>query len=72
VKSVALWSANIRKLAKDHKSYGSAANVLTAWVIVNLIFSLFSSHCAIVEKYLLEKSRIVSQAKNERFVFTVY
>jgi myosin heavy subunit len=27
---------------------------------------------AIVEKYLLEKSRIVSQAKNERFVFTVY
>jgi len=26
VKSVALWSANIRKLAKDHKSYGFAAN----------------------------------------------
>jgi hypothetical protein len=26
VKSVALWSANIRKLAKDHKGYGSAAN----------------------------------------------
>jgi hypothetical protein len=25
VKSVALWSANIRKLAKDHKDYGSAA-----------------------------------------------
>ena len=25
VKSVALWSANIRKLAKDHKGYGSAA-----------------------------------------------
>jgi hypothetical protein len=25
VKSVALWSANIRKLAKDHKVYGSAA-----------------------------------------------
>jgi hypothetical protein len=25
VKSVALWSANIRKLAKDHKSYDSAA-----------------------------------------------
>jgi hypothetical protein len=23
--SVALWSANIRKLAKDHKGYGSAA-----------------------------------------------
>ena len=23
VKSVALWSANIRKLAKDHKGYGS-------------------------------------------------
>jgi hypothetical protein len=27
VKSVALWSTNIRKLAKDHKGYGSAANV---------------------------------------------
>jgi hypothetical protein len=25
VKSVALWFANIRKLAKDHKGYGSAA-----------------------------------------------
>ena len=25
VKSVALWSANIRILAKDHKGYGSAA-----------------------------------------------
>ena len=24
-KSVALWSANIRKLAKDHKGYGSTA-----------------------------------------------
>ena len=28
VKSVALWSANIRKLAKDHKGYGSAATCL--------------------------------------------
>ena len=28
VKSVALWSANIRKLAKDHKGYGSAAKPL--------------------------------------------
>ena len=26
-KSVALWSANIRKLAKDHKGYGSAATI---------------------------------------------
>ena len=25
VKSVALWSANIRKLAKDHKGYSSTA-----------------------------------------------
>ena len=25
VKSVALWFANIRKLAKDHKDYGSEA-----------------------------------------------
>ena len=29
VKSVALWSANIRKLAKDHKGYGSAATMLS-------------------------------------------
>ena len=27
VKSVALWSTNIRKLAKYHKGYGSAAKV---------------------------------------------
>ena len=27
VKSVVLWSANIRKLAKDYKGYGSAANL---------------------------------------------
>jgi hypothetical protein len=27
VKSVAIWSANIRKLAKDHKGYGSAARL---------------------------------------------
>ena len=26
VKSVALWAANIRKLAKNHMGYGSAAN----------------------------------------------
>ena len=26
VKSVAQWSANIRKLAKDHKGYGSATS----------------------------------------------
>ena len=30
VKSVALWSANIRKLVKDHKGYGSAANISLA------------------------------------------
>ena len=37
VKSVALWSANIRKLAKDHKCYGSAAtrNLTVAWVLVS-------------------------------------
>ena len=29
VKSIALWSANIRKLAKDHKGYGSVANSST-------------------------------------------
>ena len=37
VKSVALWSANIRKLAKDHKGYGSGAtkNSTTRNVIIN-------------------------------------
>ena len=30
VKSVALWSANIRKLAEDHKAYGSAATNMHA------------------------------------------
>jgi hypothetical protein len=29
VKSIALWAANIRKLAKDHKGYGSVANSST-------------------------------------------
>jgi hypothetical protein len=32
VKSVALWSANIRKLAKDHKVYGSAATYFRHWM----------------------------------------
>ena len=37
VKSVALWSANIRKLAKGHKGYGSAANNMAHQIwIVNL------------------------------------
>ena len=27
VKSVALWSANIRKVAKDHKGYGSVTRI---------------------------------------------
>ena len=31
VKSVALWFANIKKLAKDHKSYGSAAMPNTSY-----------------------------------------
>ena len=38
VKFVTLWSANIRKLAKDHKGYGSAANILAE----NLFHSMFS------------------------------
>jgi hypothetical protein len=46
VKSVALWSANIRKLAKDHKGYGSSASVLPhivflfcflSWITNNII-----------------------------------
>jgi hypothetical protein len=31
VKSVALWSANIKKMAKDHNSYGSAAMPNTSY-----------------------------------------
>jgi hypothetical protein len=31
VKSVTLWSANIRKLAKDHKGYGSAARTFRTY-----------------------------------------
>jgi hypothetical protein len=45
VKSVALWSANIRKVAKDHKGYGSAAKVLHD---INLLV-LYSSS---VKEYL--------------------
>ena len=35
VKSVALWSANIRKLAKDHKGYGSAATLRSKGVKID-------------------------------------
>jgi hypothetical protein len=35
VKSVALWSANIRKLTKDNKGYGSAASYNINKVINN-------------------------------------
>ena len=38
VKSVALWSAKIRKLAKDHKGYGFAARKTTT-----LKMTLFSN-----------------------------
>ena len=33
VKSVALWAANIRKLAKDYKGYGSAASQTSEYEI---------------------------------------
>jgi hypothetical protein len=36
VKSVALWSANIRKLAKDHKDYGSAATLIYTWPLTHI------------------------------------
>jgi hypothetical protein len=39
VKSVALWSANIRKLAKDHKGYDSAAKSKHTTVCVLLDIS---------------------------------
>jgi hypothetical protein len=47
VKSVALWSANIRKLAKEHKSYGSTANTLSdMWIIrfityLSIVFHIY-------------------------------
>jgi hypothetical protein len=34
VKSVALWSANIRKLTRDHKGYGSAATFFYTYLPV--------------------------------------
>jgi hypothetical protein len=37
VKSVALWFANIRKLAKDHKGYGSGAKYVRAVLVKVLI-----------------------------------
>jgi hypothetical protein len=37
VKSVTVWSANIRKLAKDHKGYGSAASNSAGLKIVPLL-----------------------------------
>ena len=39
VKSVALWSANIRKLTKDHKGYGSAAILTYTWRCENITVS---------------------------------
>ena len=37
VKSVGLWSANFRKLAKDHKGYGSGAKYVRAVLVKVLI-----------------------------------
>ena len=37
VKSVALWSANFRKLAKDHKGYGSGAKYVRVVLVKVLI-----------------------------------
>jgi hypothetical protein len=42
VKSITLWSANIRKLAKDHKGYGSAATCRDKEAFS---FNKFSFHC---------------------------
>ena len=43
VKSVALWSANIRKLAHAHRSYGSAAMLLYKIMIPFLIYRISST-----------------------------
>ena len=56
VKSVALWSANIRNLAKNHKSYGSAASwshKSTSWTW-RLIFSkpLHFGHQVVVPNHI--------------------
>ena len=45
VKSVALWSANIRKLVKDHKGYGSAASSVAEYHINCLRTELSSLLC---------------------------
>jgi hypothetical protein len=42
--SVALWSANIRKLAKDHKGYGSATttNITDRHDIIEILLNIFN------------------------------
>jgi len=42
--SVALWSSKIRKLAKDHKGYGSAAttNITDRHDITELLLNIFN------------------------------
>jgi len=44
VKSVALWSANIRKLAKNHKGHGSAATKVHELSKYNNIFYNEGAH----------------------------
>jgi hypothetical protein len=59
VKSVALWSANIRKLAKDHKGYGSAANLIIDVGSENLNKLKFFSYTVSVEKLWTQNTRII-------------
>jgi hypothetical protein len=53
VKSVALWSANIRKLAKDHKGYGSAAKreVANTFLLAQgYVETIWFTRCDIIKK----------------------
>jgi hypothetical protein len=53
VKSVALWSANIRKMAKNHKGYGSAARCQC-----NVIIQIVNGEYKTWTSYILVEHRI--------------
>ena len=57
VKFVALWSANIRKLAKDHKGYGSAAMLEDVLIQVSGIKSTNISFRCTVKPVLCDRPR---------------
>jgi hypothetical protein len=72
VKSVALWSANIRKLAKDHKGYGSAARVFPTFtkagsdVIMVVDIGLSFRGCSVCQRR--NKMKIKKSIQSDQFI----